>query len=616
MNNGCGEATLVGKVSIGSRALVSALALLVAGALGCSSESNPVAGASDEGVDVGSVALDLTLPDGTTLSAVTVHLSGPRIQDRTQTIDTTVGNSISLFFGNLPSGGGYRIELSAPRCATATADFTIVAGATLPLPLTLVCGGTPVSADANGAVAVKATVSVGGTFECSPIDKVLVAPLEQGVHSVVPSTVAIELKNGFTNPAVTWNPTPGLSASGLGASFDCLTGGTVQLQATVTASGASGACTQTAHAVVTCITDGACGNRVREGVELCDGPDGTPDGMICRDDCSNIAPLPPPGSGGSSGGPIAVTTVAPGPACPAGGVQLSQGTTVLAVVCNGVSGSAGASYPQGSTGAEGATGPTGVTGAVGATGPQGPRSCGTLRDDDRVHLDREIVADCALHSEFTYVLDKLTYVSHDAVLTIEPGTQILGGGVGSALVVTSGSRLVAEGTRDRPIVFTSQISPPLRRSGQWGGVVLLGKAPTNWVGDALLEGLDDRSPDRVRYGGSDETWSCGSLKYVRIEFAGFELSPDNELNGLTLAGCGSGTNVDYLQVHQGSDDGIELFGGLVDLKHVVLSDNQDDSLDWTNGWHGRVQYLVVRHSDVSDAGFEGDNEEQAGRTPI
>jgi hypothetical protein len=95
---------------------------------------------------------------------------------------------------------------------------------------------------------------------------------------------------------------------------------------------------------------------------------------------------------------------------------------------------------------------------------------------------------------------------------------------------------------------------------------------------------------------------------VRIEFAGFEFSMDNELNGLTIAGCGTGTSIDYVQVHRGSDDGVEVFGGKVDLKHLVLSNIQDDSLDWDFGWTGRAQFIVVRHDEAtSDAGFEADN---------
>jgi hypothetical protein len=165
---------------------------------------------------------------------------------------------------------------------------------------------------------------------------------------------------------------------------------------------------------------------------------------------------------------------------------------------------------------------------------------------------------------------------------------------------------VAEGTAEAPIVFTSAVDEGLRDSGDWGGVALLGAATVNVAGPQL-EGIEALA-DRGAYGGTDDAHNCGSLEYVRIEFAGFEFSADNELNGLTLAGCGTGTNIDHVQVHRGSDDGIEVFGGKVDIKHAVLSNIEDDSLDWDFGWTGRAQFLVIRHdAATSDAGFEADN---------
>jgi hypothetical protein len=123
----------------------------------------------------------------------------------------------------------------------------------------------------------------------------------------------------------------------------------------------------------------------------------------------------------------------------------------------------------------------------------------------------------------------------------------------------------------------------------------------------LLEGIEALG-ERGAYGGTDDASSCGSLKYVRIEFSGFEFSTDNELQALTLAGCGSGTTIDYVQAHRSSDDGFEVFGGKVDIRHAVLSNNQDDSLDWDFGWTGRAQFIVVRHDESqSDSGFEADN---------
>jgi hypothetical protein len=147
-----------------------------------------------------------------------------------------------------------------------------------------------------------------------------------------------------------------------------------------------------------------------------------------------------------------------------------------------------------------------------------------------------------------------------------------------------------------------------RSAGDWGGVVMLGTAPINVSGGTeKIEGFPSTEA-RTNYGGTDETHECGSLEYVRIEFAGFELAPDNELNSLTLGGCGNKTMVDHLQVHLGADDGVENFGGAANFKHVVISQPDDDGLDWDFGFHGRVQFLVVQQNGlVGDKGFECDN---------
>ena len=124
-----------------------------------------------------------------------------------------------------------------------------------------------------------------------------------------------------------------------------------------------------------------------------------------------------------------------------------------------------------------------------------------------------------------------------------------------------------------------------------------------------MEGL----PARLArgYGGSDKDHNCGSLRYVRIEFAGYELAPNSELNGLTLAGCGRRTLVRNIQVHRALDDGVELFGGNVDLSRVVVTQAQDDGLDWQLGYTGRVQFLVVQQgAEGGDAAIEADNLEE------
>jgi hypothetical protein len=251
---------------------------------------------------------------------------------------------------------------------------------------------------------------------------------------------------------------------------------------------------------------------------------------------------------------------------------------------------------------------TATAGSGGSSGASGNGGAGGAGEDcgDPCEVSGDIAASTTWTNDKDYVLTGPVFVTGNSTLTIEPGTEIRGGGLGSALIVTRGSRLVAEGTAEEPIVFTSDIESPLRDPGDWGGVALLGAAPTNATG-LQLEGIE-AGANRGAYGGTDAAHDCGRLRYVRIEFAGFELSAGNELNGLTLAGCGTGTVVDFVQVHRGSDDGIEVFGGTVDVKHAVLTNNQDDSFDWSFGWTGRAQFLVIRHDATSDTGFEADNE--------
>ncbi|MEZ5581934.1 MAG: hypothetical protein R3F37_03370 [Candidatus Competibacteraceae bacterium] len=172
------------------------------------------------------------------------------------------------------------------------------------------------------------------------------------------------------------------------------------------------------------------------------------------------------------------------------------------------------------------------------------------------------------HSDTIYTLQGLVFIEGDATLTIESGTTILGE-KGSALIVTRDAKIYARGTQNQPIVFTSSQPVGSRQRGDWGGLVLLGNAPLN-RGVSHIEGVAENDP-RGTFGGSDPTSNCGVLEYVRIEFAGFEIGANNELNGLTLGGCGNASIVRYVHSHRGLDDGIEVFGGTVDLRNIVIS---------------------------------------------
>lgn len=228
----------------------------------------------------------------------------------------------------------------------------------------------------------------------------------------------------------------------------------------------------------------------------------------------------------------------------------------------------------------------------------------TAFENRAIRVGSDIVTDTTWESGNRYILEKTIFVD-GASLTIEPGVTIEGDN-GSALIVSRDGKLFARGQADQPIVFTSSKPAGQRHRGDWGGVVLLGKAPVNQP-NAAIEGLP-ASDIRGTFGGNDANDSCGVMEYTRIEFAGFEVYKDNELNGLTLGGCGSNTIIRNVQVHRALDDGIEMFGGTVDLKNIVISGAADDSLDWDWGWTGRVQFAVIQqHPDVGDNAFEGDN---------
>jgi hypothetical protein len=236
----------------------------------------------------------------------------------------------------------------------------------------------------------------------------------------------------------------------------------------------------------------------------------------------------------------------------------------------------------------------------------------TTGEDGSLAVTTDITSNTTWTTGNTYTLRNHIYVRNGATLTIQPGAQVQGL-LGSSLVVTTTGKIMAEGTATQPIVFTSAQPVGFRAAGDWGGVVLLGLAPINVDGGTnKIEGFP-ASTTGTDYGGTDATHNCGAIKYARIEFAGFQLAPDNELNGLTVGACGSQTQLDYIQVHKGADDGIEFFGGTTDLKHAVITQPDDDGLDWDYGWTGRVQFLVLQQNGlVGDKGMEADNN---GSTP-
>jgi len=217
-----------------------------------------------------------------------------------------------------------------------------------------------------------------------------------------------------------------------------------------------------------------------------------------------------------------------------------------------------------------------------------------------------------LTADKKYLLKGQVFVNAGQVLTIEPGTVIFGDKATRAtLVINRGGRIIAEGTADRPIVFTSALEAGIRDRGDWGGLVILGSANVNQNNPAI-EGI---TPE-VNFGTTNSTANdadnSGVLKYVRVEFAGIELTPNNETNSITLGAVGRGTTFEYVQVSFGGDDGFEWFGGTVNGKHLVSLATWDDDFDVDYGFSGNVQFgLSVRYPSFADQSgsnaFECDN---------
>ncbi len=227
-------------------------------------------------------------------------------------------------------------------------------------------------------------------------------------------------------------------------------------------------------------------------------------------------------------------------------------------------------------------------------------------DTSVVVISGIITEDTTFFADREYLLRGGVFIGdghNETILTIEPGCKIYGeSSTNAMLVIAKNSKIMAEGTASDPIVMTSDKAVGSRGRSDWGGLIFNGNAPLNTADSAWGEG------GTGYYGGSDPNDDSGVLKYVRVEFAGREISPDNELNGIAFQGVGSATEVDYIQVHMNKDDGVEMFGGTVNLKHVYLTGIADDCFDYTDGWTGKAQFVVAQqYGDDADQGFEMDN---------
>jgi hypothetical protein len=232
-----------------------------------------------------------------------------------------------------------------------------------------------------------------------------------------------------------------------------------------------------------------------------------------------------------------------------------------------------------------------------------------------ITVSGDITADTKWYAAAKYMLSGFVYVKNNATLTIEPGTIIKGiSGTKAALMIERGSRIMAAGTADKPIVFTSDKPKGQRSYGDWGGLVLCGNAPTNKHDSGTGVGIAEGGIGSL-YGGSNAADNSGILQYVRIEFPGIGLTAtaNSEINGLTLYAVGSGTTIDHIQVSYSGDDSYEWFGGTVNCKYLVALRGWDDEWDTDNGYSGKVQFFVsLRDPAIADQstsnGFESDND--------
>lgn len=269
----------------------------------------------------------------------------------------------------------------------------------------------------------------------------------------------------------------------------------------------------------------------------------------------------------------------------------------------------------------------------GVTAPQGDfdRSSKALFPDTHTlptatgTISGLITSNITLTNDKVWFINGPTFGDSTVTITIQAGTYIKGlattsttSGFPSYLVIRRGAKIDAQGTTANPIVFTSAKASGQRAKGDWGGVVLLGKGPTNQA-KPQIEGIPAAQipaglagKDAIGYGGATETDNSGILKNVRIEFAGVVVSEGNELNGLTLGGVGAGTTLDHVQVSYGADDGFEFFGGSVNAKFLISYGNDDDDLDFDQGFQGSIQYVVAAKdlnfgTSTSPNGIESNN---------
>jgi hypothetical protein len=221
--------------------------------------------------------------------------------------------------------------------------------------------------------------------------------------------------------------------------------------------------------------------------------------------------------------------------------------------------------------------------------------------------------DLHLTSNFEYILAGGVFIggdnSNSAAITMDAGVKIYGEKGLDFLVINRGSKIHVNGTKDAPVIMTSanDATATATTSGRWGGLIINGNAPINGCAATATLCEAEGEGSTGKYGGNNAADSSGNLNYLVVKYAGFLITPTNELNGIAFQGVGNGTVVDYVQVHNNSDDGVEFFGGTVNAKHLYLTGNEDDSLDWTFGYSGKIQHVVIQQRELADKAIEADN---------
>lgn len=264
----------------------------------------------------------------------------------------------------------------------------------------------------------------------------------------------------------------------------------------------------------------------------------------------------------------------------------------------GNTGGSGNTGNAGGTGGTGGSGNTGNTGGVagGGGGTGGAPACdlsgaGKAKQD----IPSSISGTTKLTSDKVWTIKGEVRVVDGGVLEIEPCTRVEGDGPSKgALFINRGGKIMAQGTKDAPILFTSQLPAGSRGPGNWGGISLLGKAP-NVSGELSIEGVTNKDAPENKHGGNVPNDSSGVMTFVRIEFSGSEVAAGDELNGLTFGSVGSGTVIENIMVNSTYDDCFEWFGGTVSAKNLVCNNGGDDMFDTDDGWKGTITNAFGRH---------------------